>query len=198
MKGSVVGLVLLGGVLWWLSRPKPIPAPAPLAQGGIPSLSIDGVPMGAHLVSKRPGDIATITVTWFGQTRNFQGALIPWRYRIEVFGNSETTGAEVAFGVSSSDEGGPLVRRTSTILVSLPSTLVAGERIAVIAELHAEVSNPDGTPLSGQFDVVSIAQLAHPNAIVVVAPAPTVGPAAPGGGINTVDVAQAILGQMYG
>ena len=191
MRIPVIVWVGLGALVLWLVTKKPSP-PAGAAQGKISSLSIDGIPMGAHLVAKTPTNNGlTVTVAWTGATKNFQGVGISWKYNFRYVIQQ---GSTFSFAEESGIITAPyLVAQSTARAMTIPTVAPAGI-YSVTVFLQAEGSDATGTP-TGVFTDIPGAFFTHLNAISYTTP-PTSGPAVPEGAIGSVDVAQAILRQM--
>lgn len=182
MRVPIIAWVAIGGVaLWLLSRAK---GTAGAAQGRIVGLSMDGVPMGAHLTSKEPGATVTVSVQMVNATRDFRAVLISWPFKV-LFQLVDPAFVTSAF----SPEGMVTAGGTSGFLASLtiPASAFDGKIYGVRAVLMAATSGPTGLPTT---TFSQVAELTHSNAVKVTIPT---GFATPSGSISTVDVAQVIM-----
>lgn len=178
------GLLAVGGLaVWYLFFRKPTTGTTAQIMG----ISVDGAPMGAHLIQKKPGENATISVSWTASTKNAAGALVGWPYYVQV--KMFLTGSSTLLADTSGPEegaGGGAMKVTSMSL-AVPAGVTPGQTIAVQAFLNARTSLADGAPASGPNDWQLVASSEHPAAIQVVSSST---PAVPGGAIGTIGVAQ--------
>jgi len=191
MRIPVIAWIGLGALVLSLVGRKS--ATAVGQQGRISSLSIDGAPMGAHRVSKNPGQSAVVTVQWTGATKDFQGNGITWPYVVVVSLQPSGGAVGISHAFSIPVNAPFLVAQTSQLSVLIPASAVSGQVYDVTAVLQAAQSDASGSPSSTIFVNIRGVDLTHASAIVI---APQEGPALPQGAIGTVDVAQAILRQM--
>lgn len=183
------GLLALGGLAaWWLFIRKPAAAAVargwgqgPAQVGGtLSALSMGQARMGTHQVPKAPGAPVNIAFTFTGLTKNAAGAGIPWPYRVSIFlaKGPDLIGVPLISPVATQAFNVPVPITASLIL---PTTVVAGSLVSVLAKLEAAQSDPAGVPTA---TLINVFDKQHLQAIVVI------GPAAPGGDISSIAVSQ--------
>lgn len=189
MRIPVVAWIALGALALWLFSRRSAPT-AMGARGSIQSISVDGVPMGLHGVTKSLGSAVNVQVGFTGLTKDFQGRGITWRYKIRLF--VATTGAiPYQFQIDGTPINGDYNLVTfNTVVFNVPMS-IGGGLYSVTAFLQAEGSTATGTG-TGTFSDIPGVSLIHPDAINLVVS----GAAIPAGSIQSVNVAQAILAQM--
>lgn len=170
----------VAGIAYLLLRKPSAPAAQDIG-GDIQGLSIDGVPMGAHLVAKNPGQNATVTAAWTGSTLNAGGSGITWFYRVRTW-ILNSSGQIIAGPSDSGSLSAPFNVPQSTVLtIQVPTNVTPGQFLGVLVHLDALRSDANGLP-TATFDNIAAAE--HSNAIQVG------GAALPGGSVGVIGVSQ--------
>jgi len=175
---TIIGIVL---ALIFLMRNKTTTT-AQGFSGKIANLRVDGLPMGAHLLSKLPGEGCFVAYNWTGTTKNSSGVGISWTYRTKTGLLNQATDAVIDEITSTSRTGPYNVVQVTNVGITLPSSLAPGTIVNAYANLQAAVSDASGVPTSNW---VTVATAEHVSAIRIGG-----GAAQVSGSVATIGVTQ--------